>query len=384
MIGIAATGSGKTLGFTLPMLKYLLQQPKLGKKLGQAGPYSLILAPTRELAMQIVEVCKQVLSPFKFNCVGIYGGVDKYPQISALKKGVHTIVATPGRLLSLERDYLCSLKQVQYLVLDEADRMLDMGFEPDIRKIISMIHPKHNRQTLLFSATWPESIQRLGKEFVNNPIHITIGDVELKASNSITQVVEVIEDSIQLKNKKLLTLLKQYHAKKNERIIIFVLYKKEVPRVERFLKQRGYNCIGTSSDKTQQERNEALDAFKNGTIPLLIATDVAARGLDVDDVKMVINYSFPLTVEDYVHRIGRTGRGGATGRAHTFFTPFSKALAGALCHVLEKANAKVPAELKKFGVTITKQKADPIYGGHYRRKISAEQMNTKPKRIILD
>ena len=184
--------------------------------------------------------------------------------------------------------------------------MLDKGFENEIRKII--IKTRRDRQTVMFSATWPESVRKLANDFLNNPIKVTIGSSELSANNNVTQIIEVIDNPMD-KDRCLLNLLEQYHVKKN-RVLVFVLYKKEVPRVENLLANKGYEVQSIHGDKSQFQRMKALRAFKDGFYPLLIATDVAARGLDIPNVEYVINYTFPLTIEDYVHRIGRTGRAG--------------------------------------------------------------------------
>eukprot|EP00808_Paulinella_micropora_P011853 g45753.t1 len=259
VVGIAETGSGKTLAFFLPALRLVRTLPALVKgKVDKQGPYVLILSPTRELAVQTHEVCEDAGKSCQVSSVVIYGGMPKQAQISGIRKGVHVITATPGRLLGLMREGLLSLGQVKYLVLDEADRMLDMGFEPDIRAIVAAVTSE--RQTLLFSATWPKSIQALASEFVKDPVHITIGERDtLTANKRITQTVEVIDEF--KRNAKLLTLLRQMH-KKGNRIIIFVLYKKEVGRVESFLYNQGYAVGGISSDKSQAERNAALQQFR--------------------------------------------------------------------------------------------------------------------------
>eukprot|EP00470_Lotharella_oceanica_P016024 CAMPEP_0170187214 /NCGR_PEP_ID=MMETSP0040_2-20121228/41195_1 /TAXON_ID=641309 /ORGANISM="Lotharella oceanica, Strain CCMP622" /LENGTH=272 /DNA_ID=CAMNT_0010434203 /DNA_START=35 /DNA_END=853 /DNA_ORIENTATION=+ len=256
-----------------------------------------------------------------------------------------------------------SLENVQYAVLDEADRMLDMGFEPDVRKIMSQV--RKDRQTLLFSATWPQEVQRLGLEFVTNPVIITIGDRanKLVANKRVTQTIEVIEDRD--RDNRLHQLLQKYHDRKNK-VIVFCLYKKEAARTEVMLRRRGWRVQSIHGDKTQADRSAALSRFKDGSEPLLVATDVAARGLDVDGVEVVLNYAFPLTVEDYVHRIGRTGRAGKSGISHTFFTKANKGLSGELIQVLNEAGAAVPKELMAFG-TGTKRKKHPLYGDHFRQ-----------------
>jgi len=269
----------------------------------------------------------------------------------ALKEGVHVVVATPGRLLDLINDQALTLQDVNYLVLDEADRMLDLGFEKDIRSIIDMT-PK-TRQTLMFSATWPKDVQKLAAQFLNNPLKVTIGSDELSANKNVTQLVEVIEPLA--RDERLIQLLSNYHKSRKNKVLVFVLYKKEATRVENFLRRRGWANCSIHGDKNQSQRLEALASFTSGTVPLLIATDVAARGLDIPKVEYVINYSFPLTIEDYVHRIGRTGRAGAKGISHTFFQQFDKTHAGELVQVLKDANQTVPEDLMKFGVAIKKK-----------------------------
>jgi ATP-dependent RNA helicase DBP3 len=251
---------------------------------------------------------------------------------------------------------------VTYLVLDEADRMLDLGFEPHIRAICSTI--RADRQTLMFSATWPTAVQQLASNFLTRPVKVNIGSQELAASHSVTQVVEVVDQAA--RDERLLALLKKYHSSRSNRIIIFVLYKKEAPRVESLLKRKGWNAAAIHGDISQAQRTAAVDGFKAGTVPLLIATDVAARGLDIPDVEVVINYSFPLTIEDYVHRIGRTGRAGKKGTAHTFFTAAAdKPRAGELINVLREAKQQVPEELLAFGTTV-KKKEHKLYGAHFK------------------
>ena len=249
------------------------------------------------------------------------------------------------------------------MVLDEADRMLDEGFEPAIRQIIAQCPNKEHRQTIMLSATWPEEIRALANNYLNteNIIRVVVGSEELAANHKVTQYVEVMENNSRLKDTKLLQLLEKYHKSRTNKILIFVLYKVEAVKLQQTLESKGYNVTAIHGNKTQVDRSDALDSFRNGSIPLLIATDVAARGLDIPNVEYVINYSFPLTVEDYVHRIGRTGRGGKTGISYTFFTDFDKALAGGLVGVLQEANQAVPQEIYKFPM-LTKKKESKLYG----------------------
>ncbi|KAJ9529210.1 hypothetical protein QJQ45_007869 [Haematococcus lacustris] len=373
LIGIAATGSGKTLGFGLPMMAHINAQKAAGV-VGRTGPYAVVMAPTRELALQINAVLEDAGSKCGVSSVCVYGGVSKKEQVDALRKGVEVVVGTPGRVRDLMSSDVLKLREVTYLVLDEADRMLDLGFEPEIRAICSTV--RSDRQTLMFSATWPSAVQKLAATFLSQPVKVTIGSQDLAASHSITQHVEVIEPHA--RDDRLLQLLSRHHANRSNRIIIFVLYKKEAPRVEGLLQRKGWKCAAIHGDISQDRRTAAVDDFKSGRVPLLIATDVAARGLDIPDVEVVINYSFPLTTEDYVHRIGRTGRAGKTGLAFTFFCAAAdKPRAGELINVLKEAGQKVPEELLKFG-TAVKKKESKLYGSHFKDvDISAKATKVK-------
>ncbi|KAE9355515.1 DEAD-box ATP-dependent RNA helicase 5 [Phytophthora fragariae] len=369
IIGIAETGSGKTLAFSIPGLIHIAEQPAVSPN--HPGPRMLVVAPTRELAMQSSAVISEAGKKCGLKSVCIYGGVPKHTQKKALRDGVHVVVATPGRLKDLVEERSCNLSKVTFVVLDEADRMLDEGFEKDIRAIIGSTHPE--RQIAMFSATWPQSIQKLAHEFLNDPVKVTIGSDELAASHNVTQIVEVVED--RARDARAHGLLQKYHSSRKNRVLLFVLYKKEADRVERMLHQRGWNCIAIHGDRTQQQRSEAIEQFKSGEVPLLIATDVAARGLDIPDVEYVLNYSFPLTIEDYVHRIGRTGRGGKKGIAHTFFTANDKPRAGELVNLLRESNQEVPNDLTKFG-THVKKKEHKLYGA-FAKNIDVNKKATK-------
>lgn len=368
-VGIAQTGSGKTLAYGLPGILHILKTTLPEEDFGQ--PRMLILAPTRELATQIEEVLTAAAAGTGKKVVCMYGGTSRHVMLSATRYGAHIVVATPGRLL----DYLdageMDLTNVDYVVLDEADRMLDMGFEPHIRKVFGYLTKKY-KQIAMFSATWPANIKRLSHQFIGDPIHVTIGSTsgKLVANENVTQIVEVIEDNS--RDTRLISLLQKYHSGQN-RIIIFVLYKNEAKRLESWLWDEGYNCVALHSDKKQNFRFEALSAFRSGETPLLIATDVASRGLDIPQVEYVINYSFPLTVEDYVHRIGRTGRAGNTGTAHTFFSAYSnKHLAGSLVNVLRRANQKIPKTLLQFDQTT--RKVQPSLGKINTRETSGKHV----------
>jgi len=353
VIGVAQTGSGKTLAFGLPLLKHLTSKKDI---LEQKEPSVLILSPTRELSNQTATVMEAAGKQSEIKVVNVFGGVSIGPQIQKIRNGVHILIATPGRLLDLYNQGACPLGNVEYLVLDEADTMLDMGFEKDIRAILQYIKPL--RQTLMFTATWPTNIQKIAEEYLTNPIKVVIGADQLAANHNIRQIVEVIESDERAN--RLLELLKEYHHSKKNKIIIFVLYKREATWIENFLKRNRWIGVSIHSDKNQSQRNRAITEFKNGTTPLLIATDVAARGLDIPQVEYVINYSFPLTVEQYVHRIGRTGRAGAMGTAHTFFQKADKSLSGGLVNILKEAKQQVPESLLKFGTAV--KKVQPALG----------------------
>ncbi|KAK3073264.1 RNA-dependent ATPase [Teratosphaeriaceae sp. CCFEE 6253] len=362
VIGVAETGSGKTLAFGVPCVRYIAGLPKAQR----SGVKACMVSPTRELAMQIHEQLVKLAEPAGVKVTCVYGGTSKDEQRKTLK-GTHIVVATPGRLNDFLQEGAIDLSGATYVVLDEADRMLDKGFEEEVRKIISATAPT-GRQTLMFTATWPPSVRDLADTFMKSPVKVTIGENasgELRANARIVQEVEVTTQFD--KQPRLIELLKQYQSgkNKNDRILVFCLYKKEATRIEEFIRRRGFNVGGIHGDLSQQKRTESLEAFKVGKVPILVATDVAARGLDIPAVKLVINVTFPLTVKDYVHRIGRTGRAGQDGKAVTLFTDAEKHLAGGLINVLKAANQAVPEELMKFGTTV-KKKGHEAYGAFYK------------------
>ncbi len=380
VIGVAETGSGKTFAFAVPAINHVVHQLKNKDRKGKksSNVQVLVVSPTRELAMQTFDNMKTLTDATGLVSTCIYGGVPKYQQKSDLKIA-NAVVATPGRLLDLMEEGAADLSQVDYLVLDEADRMLEKGFEEDIKRIIKATKSE-GRQTLMFTATWPPQVRDLANSFMNNPTKVSIGNRdELSANKRIKQIVEVVDP--RTKENRLFQLLKQYQSgsHQDDKILIFALYKKEATRIERSLQYRGYDVAAVHGDLSQDQRTRALDRFKKGECKLLLATDVAARGLDIPAVKVVINLTFPLTVEDYVHRIGRTGRAGQSGIAHTLFTEQEKHLSGALCNVLRGANQEVPEELLKFGGH-TKKKEHSVYGAFYKDVDTTK----KAKKIIFD
>ncbi|KLJ11053.1 ATP-dependent RNA helicase DBP3 [Blastomyces silverae] len=363
VIGVAETGSGKTLAFGVPCIRKVLE---INASRSSSRISAVMITPTRELAMQIYDQLVK-FTPKGVGLACIYGGASKDDQRRALKKA-SVIVATPGRLKDLHSDQSLDLQKVKYLVLDEADRMLDKGFEQDIKDIVGSMPSSGKRQTVMFTATWPVSVRKLAATFMKDPVTVTIGgdlSSDIRANTRIKQIVEVVKPED--KEYRLLSLLNQYQRGKNsmDRVLVFCLYKKEATRIERFIRSKGFKVAGIHGDMNQTERFKSLDAFKSGSVPLLVATDVAARGLDIPAVKLVLNVTFPLTVEDYVHRIGRTGRAGSDGLAITMFTENDKALSGGLVNVLKGAKQDVPEALLKFGTTVKKKQHDS-YGAFFK------------------
>ncbi|CAL1358084.1 unnamed protein product [Linum trigynum] len=340
IVAIAKTGSGKTLGYLIPAflhLKRLRNDPRM-------GPTILVLSPTRELATQIQEEAVKFGKSSRIGCTCLYGGAPKGPQLGQLDRGTDIVVATPGRLNDILEMRRVSLGQVSYLVLDEADRMLDMGFEPQIRKIVKEVPSR--RQTLMYTATWPKEVRKIAADLLVNPVQVNIGNVdELVANKSITQHVEVLASME--KHRRLEQILRSQEP--GSKVIIFCSTKKMCDQLARNL-SRQFGAAAIHGDKSQGERDHVLSQFRSGRAPLLVATDVAARGLDVKDIRVVVNYDFPTGVEDYVHRIGRTGRAGATGIAYTFFGEQDAKYASDLIKVLEGASQKVPPEIRDLAL----------------------------------
>ena len=303
LIGIAETGSGKTLAFTLPCLRKILGAKKREKK--PYRPTAVIIAPTRELAMQTRDQLVKFAGPVNVEVACVFGGVGKEEQRAALKTAA-IVIATPGRLKDLQNDGSVVLKKVKYLVLDEADRMLDKGFEQDVKDIITPMSTSR-RQTVMFTATWPRSVKDLAASFMTSPVTVTVGgdpSADPKANVRIKQSVEVVNPK--QKEPQLLRLLERSQRNPSfSKILVFCLYKKEAARIENLIRQHRFAVAGIHGDMNQQQRFKSLEAFKSGAATILVATDVAARGLDIPSVTLVVNYTFPLTVEDYVHRIGR-------------------------------------------------------------------------------
>ncbi len=310
VMGAAQTGTGKTAAFSLPLLQRLLKHENSSTSPARHPVRALVLLPTRELADQVAQAIKSYAQHTQMRCAVVFGGMDMKPQTLELKRGVEILVATPGRLLDHIEAKNAVLNQVEYVVLDEADRMLDIGFLPDLQRILSYL-PKQ-RTTLLFSATFSGEIKRLAGSYLQNPVTI-----EVARSNATASTVEQHFYSVNEDNKRhaLHQILRQRGIKQ---AFVFVNSKLGCARLARSLEHEGLKTTALHGDKSQDERLKALDAFKKGEVDLLVCTDVAARGLDIKDVPAVFNFDLPFNAEDYVHRIGRTGRAGASGLAVSF------------------------------------------------------------------
>jgi len=305
VVGCAQTGTGKTAAFVLPLMQRVPAQP--------GGPRALVVTPTRELAVQIEGVAGQVAKLTKHRVAVVYGGVGYEPQIKALTRGVDILVATPGRLLDLMERRVADLSHVEILVLDEADRMLDMGFWPQVRKIIATIPA--GRQNLLFSATMSSDVIRIVNSTLHDPVRVEVAPAATP--------IELVDQRVypvggQQKAQLLVHLIKENDL---DRVIVFTRTKHRADRVAKVLHQNGIKCAAIHGDRSQSQRQSALDSLKAGRCRVLVATDVVARGIDVDDVSHVVNYDLPNTPEDYVHRIGRTARAGKSGTAVSLLAP---------------------------------------------------------------
>jgi ATP-dependent RNA helicase RhlE len=305
IIGTAQTGTGKTAAFVLPILNKLLDGPR-------GMPRALIVTPTRELAEQIHQVAKALSIGTKLRSATIYGGVGANRQIKALREGVEILVATPGRLLDLIQQRYAKMERIEILVLDEADRMFDMGFLPDVKRIIKSVPAQ--RQTMLFSATFPAEVELLASQSLTNPQKISMGIS--RPVHTVTHALYPVPSH--LKSALLLRLLKQIDSNS---VLIFTRTKHRADKVARQIAHSGFRVTSLHSNRTQGQREQALHGFKTGHFPIMVATDIAARGLDIDSISHVINYDMPDTADAYIHRIGRTGRAQRTGDAFTLVTP---------------------------------------------------------------
>ncbi|XP_067300199.1 DEAD-box helicase 3 X-linked a isoform X1 [Pseudorasbora parva] len=360
LMACAQTGSGKTAAFLLPVLSQIytdgpgeaLQATKAsaqqenGKYVRRKQfPISLVLAPTRELALQIYDESRKFAYRSRVRPCVVYGGADIGQQIRDLERGCHLLVATPGRLVDMMERGKIGLDYCKYLVLDEADRMLDMGFEPQIRRIVEQdtMPPKGARQTMMFSATFPKEIQILARDFLEEYIFLAVGRVG-STSENITQKVVWVEEND--KRSFLLDLLNA--TGKDSLTLVFVETKKGADALEDFLYREGYACTSIHGDRSQRDREEALQQFRSGRCPIMVATAVAARGLDISNVKHVINFDLPSDIEEYVHRIGRTGRVGNLGLATSFYNDKNSNITKDLLDILVEAKQEVPSWLENL------------------------------------
>lgn len=341
LIGIAKTGSGKTLAFLLPMFRHILDQPPLDEL---DGPIAIIMTPTRELCMQIGKDIKKFTKSLNLHAVCVYGGTGISEQIAELKRGAEIIVCTPGRMIDMlaaNGGKVTNLRRVTYIVLDEADRMFDMGFEPQVMRIIDNVRP--DRQTVMFSATFPRQMEALARRILQKPIEVQVGGRSVVCKEVEQHVVIIEEDH---KFLKLLELLGLYHE--HGSIIVFVDKQENADILLKELMRAAYNCLSLHGGIDQFDRDSTIIDFKSGKVKLLIATSVAARGLDVKHLILVVNYDCPNHYEDYVHRCGRTGRAGNKGFAYTFITPEQSRYAGDIIRAFELAQVTVPEPLRNL------------------------------------
>jgi ATP-dependent RNA helicase RhlE len=337
LIGLAQTGTGKTAGFTLPIVQRLHGGPRRTR--------ALVLTPTRELCMQVEASVRKYAKHSSIDVIAVFGGVGYEPQETALRGGVDVIVATPGRLLDhLERRNVV-FDDLEILVLDEADRMLDMGFAPQINRVVDQIHPY--RQTLLFSATMPPEVEALARRYLRQPIVVQVGR-RTSAANTVQHYVYPVPHN--RKSELLAQLLKEKEGKLDT-VLVFTRTKHGADRVVRHLESVGVTATAMHADKTQAQRTKALDDFKTGKINVLVATDIAQRGLDISGISHVINYDVPQDAEDYIHRIGRTGRAAATGDAFTFMSSDEISVVRMIERVLGAPIPRVSVPGFDFGTT---------------------------------
>ncbi|XP_017727409.1 PREDICTED: probable ATP-dependent RNA helicase DDX46 [Rhinopithecus bieti] len=341
LIGIAKTGSGKTIAFLLPMFRHIMDQRSLEE--GE-GPIAVIMTPTRELALQITKECKKFSKTLGLRVVCVYGGTGISEQIAELKRGAEIIVCTPGRMIDMlaaNSGRVTNLRRVTYVVLDEADRMFDMGFEPQVMRIVDNVRP--DRQTVMFSATFPRAMEALARRILSKPIEVQVGGRSVVCSDVEQQVIVIEEEK---KFLKLLELLGHYQESGS--VIIFVDKQEHADGLLKDLMRASYPCMSLHGGIDQYDRDSIINDFKNGTCKLLVATSVAARGLDVKHLILVVNYSCPNHYEDYVHRAGRTGRAGNKGYAYTFITEDQARYAGDIIKALELSGTAVPPDLEKL------------------------------------
>jgi ATP-dependent RNA helicase RhlE len=337
VMGAAQTGTGKTAAFSLPLLHKMLRHENSSASPARHPVRALVLAPTRELADQVAANIKAYAQHSNLRVAVVFGGIDMKPQTAQLKQGVEVLIATPGRLLDHIEGKNCVLNQVEYVVLDEADRMLDIGFLPDLQRILSYL-PKA-RQTLLFSATFSPEIRKLAQSYLQDPVLVEVARPNATATNVEQRFYSVATDD---KRRAVCAILKQRGL---TQALVFVNSKLGCARLARSLERDGLKTTALHGDKSQDERLKSLDAFKRGDVDVMVATDVAARGLDIVDLPVVFNFDVPYNAEDYVHRIGRTGRAGASGLAVTLVSRDDARLVSDIEKLIKKKIDIEPLEL---------------------------------------
>ncbi|XP_049597992.1 probable ATP-dependent RNA helicase DDX46 isoform X3 [Syngnathus scovelli] len=348
LIGIAKTGSGKTVAFLLPMFRHIMDQRPLEES---EGPIAVIMTPTRELALQITKECKKFSKSLGLRVVCVYGGTGISEQIAELKRGAEIIVCTPGRMIDMlgaNSGRVTNLRRATYVVLDEADRMFDMGFEPQVMRIVDNVRP--DRQTVMFSATFPRAMEALARRILSRPLEIQVGGRSVVCSDVEQHVLVIEEDK---KFLKLLEILGHYQEKGS--VIIFVDKQEHADALLKDLMKASYPCMSLHGGIDQYDRDSIINDFKNGACRLMVATSVAARGLDVKQLILVVNYNCPNHYEDYVHRAGRTGRAGNKGFAYTFITEDQVRYAGDIIKALELSGSPIPAELEQLWASFKDQ-----------------------------
>ena len=379
-LGCAQTGSGKTIAFLIPLINLMLKEgpPKEDNKYLQTNsnynlscsyPVMLILVPTRELAEQIFKEARKVCYKTGIIVSRCYGGVKLDNQIRELKQGSDIVIGTPGRIIELIEKRFLYLKLIQYLVIDESDRMLDMGFEHQMNDIVfnSQMPDKNNRVNYMFSATIPKNVIEISKKFMRDECYLisnknNFDKNEYNTNENVEQKIYYVEDNDKIGK------LHEIFQKIQGNAIIFLETKKSVDNLENFLSKRNYNVLAIHGDKPQIQRQEAIRLFSNGEVPILIATDVASRGLDFPNVSYVFNFDMPKNIEDYIHRIGRTGRVGNKGMAISFYNEKNKVIAEDLVKEMKKAKQEIPDFLQKFNYDYLNDDNNNFFNGDYKKK----------------
>lgn len=338
-IGLAETGSGKTAAFVLPMIVHLMNMPKMTPNIAGNGPYALVVAPTRELALQIVSESKKFTDPMGFRVIAIIGGQEMDVQAMSLQAGCEVVVCTPGRMVDLLSRQMAALGNCNYLILDEADRMIDMGFEPQLADVLDCM-PDEGRRTFMFSATMSPAVERLARSYLKDPVVISVGETG-KAADNVVQRVEYFSSEAR-RRKRFIELLETLEAP----ILVFSNTRSGCEMISRYVEANSVvRPVIMHSGKSQEQREKTLEGFRTGRFNVLIATDVVGRGIDIKGVKNVINFELPKTIESYTHRIGRTGRASEKGTAWSLATDVDKQIFVPLASLLQKSGASIPPEI---------------------------------------